>query len=280
MIDQVSEEEMKSTISTLQNYNNRHRQAQTGVEAAHWIRDKYQGYIDKITDPKRRARFSVKLFTHSFIQPSVVVRMEGNSNIKNEVVIIGGHIDSLAGGANARAPGADDDASGTSCVIESFRVVSNDENFDPDRSVEWHGYAGEEGGLLGSQHIAQTYKNNQVKVHAMLQMDMTGYNPPQNLNEVGIITDFTDAGLNTLLRNVYRTYGQLPTRDTLCGYACSDHASWNRAGYRSSFGFEVGQFNILNPRIHTANDLLQYLDTKRQVGFAKAAIGFATENSK
>jgi hypothetical protein len=41
------------------------------------------------------------------------------------VVILGGHIDSIAsGGATGRAPGADDDASGSSTVLEVFRSVS------------------------------------------------------------------------------------------------------------------------------------------------------------
>jgi Zn-dependent M28 family amino/carboxypeptidase len=38
------------------------------------------------------------------------------------IVVLGGHIDSIAsGGATGRAPGADDDASGSSTVLEVFR---------------------------------------------------------------------------------------------------------------------------------------------------------------
>jgi len=41
------------------------------------------------------------------------------------IVVLGGHIDSIAsGGASGRAPGADDDASGSSTVLEVFRSAT------------------------------------------------------------------------------------------------------------------------------------------------------------
>jgi len=114
----------------------------------------------------------------------------------------------------------------------------------------------------------------------MLQMDMTGWNPANNQNRVGIITDFTNADVSTVLRRCIETYAQLPHGDTRCGYACSDHASWNRAGYRSSFGFEVAVFGNLNRAIHTANDVVGILDLNRGAGFVKFSVGFVIELSK
>jgi len=56
--------------------------------------------------------------------------------------------------------------------MEAFRVlVSN--NFKPNATVEFHLYAGEEMGLLGSQAIAKAYRDQGVKVRGMLQLDMT-----------------------------------------------------------------------------------------------------------
>lgn len=42
-------------------------------------------------------------------------------------------------------------------------------------TLEFHWYAGEEGGLLGSGDIFDSYKADGAVVKAMLQQDMTGY---------------------------------------------------------------------------------------------------------
>lgn len=280
VLNQVSEANMNNTILKLSSFFTRHYQTDTSVQAAEWLKSEYEKYISQIQDPERRKRFSVKFFPHSWKQPSIIVRVEGlSARVKDEIVVIGGHIDSTAGSATRRSPGADDDASGSSTVLEAFRVYAAS-SFNNDRTIEFHGYAAEEAGLLGSQAIAQKYKQDQKKVYAMLQLDMTGFNPPQNQNKVGIITDFVDAGLTQIVRQLFVKYGGLQTGDTRCGYACSDHASFTRAGYRSAFPFEVHQFGMINRAIHTANDLINLLDMKRATGFTKAAVGFAVELSK
>jgi len=278
LFTKISETNLNNTIIKMSSFFNRFYTSPTGEESANWLLQQYQEIIDKVPAP-RKEKLSVQLFRHNWRQPSIVARIHGTTS-REEIVIVGGHIDSTAGGANNRSPGADDDASGSSTVLETFRILAADTNFNPDRSVEFHGYAAEEAGLLGSQAMAQRYKQDNKIVHAMLQMDMTGFNPSANQDKVGVITDFTSPEVSQILRNCIETYGDLPHSDTRCGYACSDHASWNRAGYRSSFGFEVGQFNMLNRAIHTANDLISLLDMKRAAKYVKFSVGFAVELSK
>jgi leucyl aminopeptidase len=68
-----------------------------------------------------------------------------------------------------KAPGADDDGSGTITILEVFRSLVNT-GFRPLRPVEFHWYSGEEAGLLGSQDIAQKYAKRGVDVFAMIQV--------------------------------------------------------------------------------------------------------------
>lgn len=68
-----------------------------------------------------------------------------------------------------RAPGADDDGSGTVTILEVFRALVG-VGFRPPRPVEFHWYSAEEGGLLGSQAVAQTYEKRKVDVLAMIQV--------------------------------------------------------------------------------------------------------------
>jgi len=144
--------------------------------------------------------------------------------------------------------------------------------FVPDRTLEFHTYAAEEAGLLGSQNIANTYRSRNTSVYAQLQLDMTGYGS----GPIGIITDFTHANLTTFVRLLIDVYTFSTWSDSSCGYGCSDHASWFRAGYPSAFPFEA-PFGSHSPYIHTANDLITTLNFNKIVQFARLAVGFAVE---
>lgn len=70
---------------------------------------------------------------------------------------------------------ADDDGSGTTSILDAFRVLASTPTYAPTTSaVEFHWYSAEEGGLLGSQAVAKVYEEEGVDVKGMIQMDMTG----------------------------------------------------------------------------------------------------------
>jgi hypothetical protein len=80
--------------------------------------------------------------------------------------VIGGHIDS----AGREIPGANDDGSGTACVIEVARVWSQRSRHF---TLLFAAFGGEESGLVGSQYFVDHYAGLD-KVHLMLQIDMAG----------------------------------------------------------------------------------------------------------
>lgn len=145
-------------------------------------------------------------------------------------VIIGAHFDSTSGDASDPAPGADDNASGTSVVLESLRVLA-EAGFAPENTLEFHFYAGEEGGLLGSADVFADYKAQGKTVLAYLNQDMAGYSPS---GTPGLVEDYSDPALNTYLTLIVTQFtGKAPnTMD--CGYGCSDHASADANGFRKS----------------------------------------------
>lgn len=79
----------------------------------------------------------------------------------------------LSNPTNGRAPGADDDGTGTVNLIEGLRVLVA-AGFKPSTPVEFHWYSAEEAGLLGSQAIATAYKSAGTKVKAFMELDMSG----------------------------------------------------------------------------------------------------------
>src|SRR5690606_30756802 len=148
-----------------------------------------------------RPDVTVALYDHGGATPqdSVVLTIPG-STFPDEIVVLGAHEDSTAGGrggnSNCTAPGADDDASGGARLAEVIRVaIAN--GYQPIRTVQFMAYAGEEGGLLGSDDIAQDYQNQGRNVVAVFQMDMTGYKG--SASDIYLISDWTDSDLNAFV---------------------------------------------------------------------------------
>lgn len=236
-----------STIQTLSDFQNRLYNSSHGVAASDWLAAEWK----KLATGKPWMRVS-QVRHADWPQKSVKLRIVGSGNAA-QTVVLGAHLDSIAGNANAnvRAPGADDDASGVAALTEIIRVLA-DRNYRPQRSIEFIAYAAEEVGLRGSQQIATQYQRQAKAVVGVLQLDMTAFQG--DLTDLWIYTDFTNAAQNQFVADLAAAYlPQLSVAYDRCGYACSDHASWTGRGFAASFPFESG-FNTYNRAIHTDRD--------------------------
>jgi leucyl aminopeptidase len=265
------------TIQTLStDFVNRYYQDSSGVAAAQWIHDQWQ------TLAAGHPEVTVELYGHSqWAQPSVILAIPGTS-LADEVVVLGGHLDSISPGSSNPgflAPGADDNASGIAVLTAVIRAALQ-QGFRPQRTVQFMGYAAEEVGLEGSGEIAAAYDAAGVDVVAVLQLDMTGYQG--SVEDIGLIGDHVDPTLTNFVRDLVATYQpELTWVSTTCGYACSDHASWTARGFAAAMPFEsrVGQHN---PEIHTTDDTLATLGNSaaHALKFARLAAAFLVEVAK
>jgi leucyl aminopeptidase len=268
LLPDVEVANIENTITTLSAFFNRYYRAQSGFDASQWLFNQLVSYSADRDD------ITVEFFNNTFLVPSVIARIKGADGDEGATrIVIGAHQDSTAGGANARSPGADDDASGSSAVVETFRVLAQS-GFKPKRTVEFHLYSGEEAGLLGSQAIASLYAQMDVDVEAMLNLDMVGYGKDDEA--LGLVTDYVDGPLTSFVTLLIDGYSTLQYTKTQCGYACSDHASWTRNGYRSAFTIET-DFPDTDPYIHTDKDTIDKLNLPRASQFVNIAIGFIVE---
>jgi len=90
------------------------------------------------------------------------------------VIIIGAHIDSRVTdvmNATADAPGANDNASGVALVLEAARILSK-QKFRA--TIVYALFSGEEQGLWGATLLAETAKQKNWTVSAMLNNDIVG----------------------------------------------------------------------------------------------------------
>lgn len=275
MVEAVQEKSIRDMIISLSNFNTRYYKSQTGVQSSEFIRDTWAALA------KNRSDVKVELIKHkSWPQASIVMTIEGSTK-SNEIVILGGHADSIAGmfGGSGRAPGADDNASGIATITEVIRILmSND--YKPERTIQFMGYAAEEVGLLGSKEIANSYKKSGKQVVGVMQLDMTLYKGTQD-KDIVMMSDFTNQAQNEFLGKLIDEYVKVPWGYSRCGYGCSDHASWTAAGYPASIPFESTMDDI-NGKIHTAQDTLQTAggDAKHAAKFAKLATAYVVELAK
>lgn len=90
-------------------------------------------------------------------------------------------------------------------TLEAFRVLLTDSRIASGQAantIEFHWYAGEEAGLLGSGDIFNKYSASKRDIKAMLNQDMTGFVRPETKAVMGIITDNVDASLTAYLKKV------------------------------------------------------------------------------
>lgn len=203
---------------TLCSFHTRHLRSQTGAEAAEWLFK----LVKQVAAPN--SAIVVEQFKHSFNQPSVIARIPGE---KPDMIVIGGHLDCTSGSASARSPGADDNGSGTVTILEILRVLA-ESGFKPKNTVEFQWYGGEEAGLLGSSDIFKSYRAAKKSILAMVNVDMTAYSPS---GKIFYYTDNTEPKLNEYVRMLITEFVGAPGTSK-CGYACSDHATARRNGYR------------------------------------------------
>ncbi|KAJ7276247.1 peptidase [Mycena haematopus] len=273
----LSTEGPRKNLQHFTSFRTRHYRSDTGRQSQQWLKKRIAEITSEWGSKSLRNRISISEFTHSWGQNSIITRINGTSTTDDGIVILGAHQDSTNMWPFLPAPGADDDGSGSVTILESYRALLA-ADFHPERSIEFHWYSAEEGGLLGSQAVAQAYEGR-VNVLAMSQFDMTAWVKRGTREEVGIITDFVDSPLTEFNKQLVDMYLDIPWVETACGYACSDHASWGKAGYPSSFTIE-STFGNSNKNIHSANDRIDVSDEfsfEHMLEFSKLAVAFAVE---
>ncbi len=129
---------------------------------------------------------------------NIIARLSGSDEkLKNEYVVVGAHCDhvgmgydgSLLGkeGHGKMHPGADDNASGTSGVLEIAQYMGAMKREErPKRSIIFMAFSGEEKGLLGSQYYCEHPKVPLTETISMVNLDMIGRSAEGNVTVSGM----------------------------------------------------------------------------------------------
>jgi len=325
----LSEENMRTVISEISaNLHNRYYSTDEAVEAALYFERAYGGIAAE------RGRVQAELFENTaveplFRQPSVIGRIRGRGASERYRVMVGAHIDSCAfidpdtgvndftltgenpAWATRRAPGADDDLSGSAVLLEVFRVLVQS-GFEPDRTLEFVGFAGEEKGIVdgevhgkaGSELLARHYRQQGVDVVGLLNLDSIGADMPASIaddvaqcNPLGSapnrlpIFGYGDVGFNIdpslrdLLFSCVEIYCQSPYSPLEAPNGQSDHLSFIGNLYPAGGAVESNIYaNGLadtcpghQVRHHSERDTVDGIDFVYLMQYARAVLGFVVE---
>ena len=204
---------------------------------------------------------------------NVLAYIEGIDPVmKDEVVIITAHYDHVGYRGDVIYNGADDNASGTSGVMEIAQAfnIAKERGFGPKRSVLCMLVTGEEKGLLGSQYYSEYPILPLENTVANINIDMIGrvddlHETPDYTYVIG--ADRLSSELHEINEEVNRKYTRLELDYTYNAeddpnqfYYRSDHYNFAKNGIPAIFYFSG-----------THEDYHQPSDTRDKIMFDKAA---------
>lgn len=270
LADQADPQSLRQTIQWISSYPSRNEGLSKPNEHVIELKKRLEKWLADARWP-----YQIEMVDHqSTSQKSLRLRIPGRTE-PEKIVVLGAHFDSVNqsffGGSN-KAPGADDNASGSSNLIEALKILKSTEQ--PNRTLEFYWYAGEESGLLGSSEIAKSAKAENRQVVGVLQLDMTLF-PGSGEQVIGLISDYTSPWLRELLTKINNLYVKAKFVDDRCGYACSDHASWHRQNFHAVVPFEATT-QTMNRNIHSDRDVINSKSSfEHSNSFTKYAVLFA-----
>jgi hypothetical protein len=178
----------------------------------------------------------------------------------NSYVIICGHFDSISEIPFEKAPGADDNATGTAAVLTAAEILSQ---YEFEYSIRYVCFSGEEIGLVGSKHYTTTARRQNLKIVGALNFDMVGYWKPGVEKNLEIETNRASQWLAQAITNAADLYTNTPYElHVYDGAWWGDHYMFWQTGYAAVNHEEAWDWGDpdFNPHYHSINDLVQYLD--------------------
>ncbi len=198
---------------------------------------------------------------------NVIGFVEGKDPVlKKEFIVLGAHYDHLGlGGPSSKSDkrgvvyhGADDNASGTSALLEIAEyIVSQKDKLK--RSVIFVAFGAEEQGLLGSKYFVNHAPVRLSKIKLMINMDMVGRMNAEKHVYMGGAGTFPD-GVD-FMKKLGKSIGLTPIVHA-GGVGGSDHVSFYKKNI-SVLGMHTGG----HPQYHTPEDTIDLInfDGQQQV---------------
>lgn len=235
-----------------------------------WTAGRFEIRLFDLSDPRAPAvrRYQIGDTLSGY---NLVARVPGTSR-PEERILLCGHYDSYATDADPMvlAPGADDNASGTACVLEVARALTGARL---ERTVEFVLFDGEERGLQGSRHFVGSL-DSAARYTAVINLDMLAFDPAhtRSLTIAGRANTIDSTLAPFFTRAVDTLHIGITPRFATDISPISDHLSfWTLEGIPTVLCTESGY--SANPNANASTDTLGYLDFDYLEAVSRAVFG-------
>lgn len=283
--------EDQSLLSLEQRWPSRHSATYGCRLASQWLLAQMREALGQVEG----ARCELELYGEGNFSPNVVCVVPGYEDEADETVkdpeyeegaiLLSAHYDSRGSFGNPRAPGGNDDGSGSTMLLAISRILGEKIAADQAslrsraqterssrlrrRELQLVFFSGEEQGLVGSKHYASAlaaalregskvyspaastlYRSTTLRL--ALQTDMIGFQSPFEPVQLA----FPDKLATTSATQYIWATAQLYVPELLVGFTpacCSDHQSFWEAGYPATWVFERNG-PILDDKYHNSGD--------------------------
>ncbi|MCK5559010.1 MAG: M20/M25/M40 family metallo-hydrolase, partial [Thermoplasmata archaeon] len=246
MLDDVEPDSILESVLRLQHFYTRYSMSDSNkIAVVNWIRDKLDAYgCDSVYTQN---------FSNNYGDNVVGIERGKRFPSTQKYVLIGGHLDDVP--SFGYAPGADDNASGTTAMLEAARVMKD---FNFEHTIRFIGFNAEEQGLIGSYEYATNAYNQGDTILGVFNFDMIGYVQSANRDTMRAYYSTAIPGCSIFVCEFFQavadTYTQLKilqvrTTGTSGG---SDHASFWVNGFKAMLGIE----RTLCPGYHSIGDTI------------------------
>ncbi len=256
----VSEDSLISYTTNYQDYLTRYSNTDGYDTACEWSDDRFTSFgLDS----------DIRHFSMMGYDCQNVIATQTGTLYPDQYWIICGHLDSTSPNTQYDAPGADDNGSGSAAVVEAARIMSQ---YQFEYTVRYCLWGGEEQGLHGSAHYADSVAAAGDEILGVVNLDMIFYGPPPD-DQAELHYNTASQGLGIAFDAISDTYVPALVK-TVAGspVSASDHASFWAVGYPAMLSIEKEVWN--NPYYHQTTDrmenYLQYFPFGTNM--AKAAI--------
>jgi subtilisin-like proprotein convertase family protein len=208
--------------------------------------------------------YNAEYWVYSQTGTNILAIKPGNK-YPNQKIILCAHYDDIVNGiVPDTTHGADDNASGTSAVLEAARILID---YDLPYTIVFAAWDEEEIGLFGSDAYADSCKSRGDSIVAVINFDMLGWDGNDD-GKLIIGTDSNSVFLANLLISSANIYE--PSLNPRRSNSGSDDRSFQKRGYKSILVTE--DYPDFNPYYHTVGDNFLHLNKPYFLKLTKAAI--------
>lgn len=233
------------------------------VESTYWIKMRNEKMLPTSSTIKINVENEL---LRKYSTQNVIGYVEGKVR-PDRFIVYTAHYDHLGMmGKSTMFPGANDNASGTAMLMDLAKFYAQPEN-QPDWSIAFMAFSGEEAGLLGSTHYVKNPLFRLEAINLLINLDMvgTGSDGITIVNGIAykeLYDDFVE--INTANNYV----AEIKDRGEACN---SDHCPFYNEGVKSIFIYTMGKEHMA---YHNTNDTPSTLPLTSYDGLFKLLITY------